>query len=62
VLTLFKEIIGAIAVAKIIKLPRLGWPISKAEVFDISVLSCGASLARLSVKMVASWLAREMET
>jgi hypothetical protein len=38
------------------------WPISSAEVLEMSALSCGLSLARLSVKSVASWLAREMET
>ena len=38
------------------------WPISRAEVLEISMLSCGLSLVISSVKSVASWLAREMET
>ena len=36
--------------------------ISKAEVFDTSAPSWGPSFAMSSVKSVASWLAREMET
>jgi hypothetical protein len=36
--------------------------ISSAEDFETSALSCGLSLDISSVKMVASWLAREMET
>lgn len=38
------------------------WLISSAEVFETSALSCGLSLFMSSVKSVASWLAREMET
>jgi hypothetical protein len=38
------------------------WFISSADVFEISALSCGPSLATSSVKMVASWLAREIDT
>jgi hypothetical protein len=36
--------------------------ISRAEVFDTSAPSCGTSFAMSSVKSVASWLAREIET
>jgi hypothetical protein len=39
-----------------------GWLSSRAEVLETSELSCGLSLVMLSVKRVASWLAREMET
>ena len=35
---------------------------STAEVFETSTLSCGLSLVTSSVKMVASWLARETAT
>ena len=38
------------------------WSIPSADVFETSVLSCGVSLVMSSVKSVASWLAREMET
>ena len=38
------------------------WLISSADVFETSTLSCGLSLVMSSVKSVASWLAREMET
>ncbi len=37
-------------------------PISKAEVLETSAASAGLSFAKLSVKNVASRLAREMET
>jgi len=38
------------------------WLSSRAEVLETSELSCGPSLVMSSVKRVASWLAREMET
>ncbi len=38
------------------------WLISMAEGFETSAFSCGRSLATSSVNIVASWLAREIET
>jgi hypothetical protein len=38
------------------------WFISSADVFETSAVICGMSLFKSSVKSVASWLAREMET
>jgi len=38
------------------------WLNSRAEVFETSAPSWGLSLSRSSVNIVASWLARKMET
>jgi len=47
-----------------IPIPRalVGAWISRADVLETSELSWGLSLVMSSVKSVASWLAREMET
>ena len=61
------DIVWRINIGQVHIIP-IPWPMdgvcetSSAEVLDISALSFGLSFVMSSVKSVASWLAREMET